>query len=230
MFPKKATPTDNVLILGLGGVGYYLTKRLVHEEYSVTVIEPDANLLKVADGNIDARLIRGSATSIRNWREAEAENMDFLIAVTDNDALNMLACQIGDRFGIKRKIARVRSIDFGYPDSILSAEDLKIDLIIHPEEMAAQEIVRMIKLGAVNEIVDVAGGDLQVLAARVRESSPLANKRLIDISRSYRHFPFRVVAVARESRPSSPAAISRYCPRTRYSSWPTAATSPRPWT
>ncbi|MBU0513315.1 MAG: Trk system potassium transporter TrkA, partial [Proteobacteria bacterium] len=108
-----------------------------------------------------------------------------------------LACLIGHRFGIKRKIARVRSTEFGYQDSILGADDMKIDLIIHPEEMAAQEIVRMIKLGAGNEIMDIAGGELQVLAARVGESSPLANKRLIDISRSHNHFPFRVVAVAR---------------------------------
>jgi trk system potassium uptake protein TrkA len=197
MFSTKATSGENILILGLGGVGYYLAKRLVHEEYSVTIIEPNAELIQYADGNIDARLIRGTAMSIDNWREADAGNMDYLIAVTDNDALNILACQIGDRFGIKRKIARVRSIDFGYPDSILNADDLKIDLIIHPEEMAAQEIVRMINLRAGNEIMDIAGGELQVLAARVRESSPLAHKHLMDISRAHHHFPFRVVAVAR---------------------------------
>ena len=197
MFPKKTARQENILILGLGGVGYYLAKRLAHEEYAVTVIEPESDLIKYADGNLDARLISGNALSMECWREADAESIDYLIAVTNNDAVNMLASLIADRFGIKRKIVRVRSTEFGYKDSILNADDLKIDLIIHPEEMAAQEIVRMIKLGAGNEIIDIAGGKLQVLAARVSESSPLAHKRLMDISRTHNHFPFRVVAVAR---------------------------------
>jgi trk system potassium uptake protein TrkA len=86
--------------LGLGGVGTYLAKRLVHEGYAVTAIEPDSRLIRYTDGYLDARLIQGSAMSIDCWREANAENIDVLIAVTDNDAVNMLAAMIADRFGI----------------------------------------------------------------------------------------------------------------------------------
>ncbi|MBW2592566.1 MAG: Trk system potassium transporter TrkA, partial [Deltaproteobacteria bacterium] len=81
--------------------------------------------------------------------------------------------------------------------SLLTLEDLKIDLIIHPEELAAQEIVRLIKLRAGNDIIDIADGQIQVMATRIRESSPLANKKLKEISRIYHEFPFRVVALAR---------------------------------
>jgi trk system potassium uptake protein TrkA len=123
--------------------------------------------------------------------------MDYLIAVTDNDAVNMMACLIADRFGIPRKIARVRSLEWGGEDSLLNADDLKIDLIIHLEELAAQEIFRLIKLRAGNEIIDVAEGQIQVMATRIHEKSPLAYRKLKDISKEYREFPFRVVAVAR---------------------------------
>ena len=197
MFGKKSEPTENVLILGLGGIGLYLAKRLVHEGYAVTVIEPNSELIRIADGNLDARLIKGSALSVERWREANASQMDLLIAVTDNDAVNMLAAMIGDRFGIAHKIARVRSRDFGNPDSILKGEDFKIDLVIHPEELAAQEIVRLIKRTGGNEIIDIALGQMQVLASRINEDSPLANKNLIEISKTHNHFPFRVVAIAR---------------------------------
>jgi len=197
MFGKKTTSSENVLILGLGGVGFYLAKRLGHEGYAITVIESDNSLLRYADGNIDARLIKGNAMSIECWQEATAEEMDFLIAVTDNDAVNMLSSMIADRFGIQRKIARVRSLEFGNNNSILNSEDLKIDLFIHPEELAAQEIVRVIKRTAGNEIINIAQEQMQVMAIRINETSPLAHKKLKKISQLYHDFPFRVVAIAR---------------------------------
>lgn len=197
MIGKKKSFTENILILGLGGVGSYLAKRLVHEGYAITAIEPDSRLISYTDGNLDARLIQGSAMSIDCWREANAEAIDVLIAVTDNDAVNMLAAMIADRFGIPLKIARVRSLDFGSSDSFIKTEELKIDLIIHPEELAAQEIVRLVKRTAGIEIIDIADGQTQVMATRVHDASPLAHQKLKTLSQIYNEFPFRVVGIAR---------------------------------
>ncbi len=192
---NKPAKSTNILILGLGGVGYYLAKRLVHEGYAITAIESDAGLISNVD--VDARLIQGNAMSVACWREADAQKMDYLIAVTDNDAVNMMSCQIGDKFGIQRKIARIRSTEFGIENSLLSASDLKIDLIIHPEELAAREIFRLVRLRAGNEIVAVAKGHIQAVAARIHENSLLAHRKLKDISQEYNEFPFRIVAIAR---------------------------------
>ncbi len=197
MFGNKPAKSTNIMILGLGGVGYYLAKRRAHEGYAITAIEPDGVLVRQADGNVDARLIQGNAMSIECWKESNAEKMDYLIAVTNNDAVNMMSCLIGDRFGIPRKIARVRSTEFGGDESLLKAEDLKIDLIIHPEELAAQEIFRLIKLRAGNDIIDVGEGQIQAMATRIHEESPLAYRKLKDIAKEYGTFPFRVVAIAR---------------------------------
>ncbi len=197
MYVNKPAKSTSILILGLGGMGYYLAKRLVHEGYAITVIESDGALIRHADGNIDARLIQGNAMGIECWREVGAEKMDYLIAVTNNDAVNMMSCQIAHRFGIPRKIARVRSTEFGSNDSLMTASDLKIDLIIHPEELAAQEIFRLINLRAGNDIIAVAKGQIQAMATRIQEKSPLAHRKLKDISREYNEFPFRVVAMTR---------------------------------
>jgi trk system potassium uptake protein TrkA len=197
MLGKKKPSTENILILGLGGVGTYLAKRLVHEGYAVTAIEPDSKLISHIEGQLDARMIQGSAMSIDCWREANAQSFDVLIAVTNNDAVNMLAAMIADRFGIPLKIARVRSLDFGLSNSLLKTEDLKIDLIIHPEELAAQEIARLVKRTAGNEIIDIADGQTQVMATRVQSDSPLAHQNLKTLTRTYNSFPFRVVAIAR---------------------------------
>ena len=214
MFGKKASSKqENILILGLGGMGFYLAKRLQHEGYSVTAIEPDAKLVNYADSNLDARFINGSALSIERWREANAEKMDYMIAVTNKDALNMMGAQIADKFGIPQKICRIRHQEFGREDSLLSAEDLKIDLFISPEELVSKEIVRLVKRTAGNEIIDVAMGQVQVMATRISAESPLANKNLIEIAQIYNEFPFRVVAIARGIRTIIPGGKDRILPQ-----------------
>jgi len=213
MFGTNEAPSESILILGLGGIGLYLAKRLVHEGFAVTVIEPNNELIRFADGKLDARLIPGSAMSIECWRQANAEQMDILIAVTDNDAVNMLSAMIGDRFGIIHKIARVRSRDFGGENSILQGDDLKIDLFIHPEELVAQEIVRLIKRTAGDEIIDIALGQMQVMATRISEDSQWAKKNLIEISRANPNFPFRVVAIARGIKTIIPGGRDEILPQ-----------------
>ena len=213
MFGKKAkAQQENILILGLGGMGFYLAKRLQHEGYSVTAIEPDTKLVSYADSNLDARFITGSALNIERWREANAEEMDYMIAVTNKDALNMMGAQIADRFGIPQKICRIRHQEYGKEDSLLSAEDLKIDLFIHPEELVSKEIVRLIKRTAGNEIIDVAMGQVQVMATRISQESPLANKNLIEIAQTHSEFPFRVVAIARGIRTIIPGGKTMILP------------------
>ncbi len=197
MFGKKNTPAESILILGLGGIGLYLAKRLVHEGYALTVIEPDSELIRRADESLDARLITGSAMSIECWKEANAGEMDFMIAVTNNDAVNMLSAMIANSFGIEQKISRVRSLEYGQEDSFLTAEDLKVDFFIHPEELAAQEIVRLIKRTAGDEIIEIALGKMQAMAARIDDESPFAGRTLIEIAKEYNDVSFRVVAIAR---------------------------------
>lgn len=213
MFNSKKKKSVNILILGLGEVGYYLAERLVHEGYAVTAIEPDGKLVSKADGSMDARVIQGDAMDMDCWREADAGNMDYLIAVTNNDAVNMVSCLVGDRFGIGCKIARVRSTDFGGEKAVLSIDDLKIDMIIHPEELASQEISRLIRLRAGNEIIDVAGGRIQAMATRVQENSPLVHRTLRDIADEYSEFPFRAVAIARGTNTLIPSGEDKVLPQ-----------------
>jgi trk system potassium uptake protein len=197
MRKNKSVESTSILILGLGGMGYYLARRLVHEGYIVTAIESDSQIIRHTNENLDARIIGGNAMSIECWKEADAAQFDYLIAVTDNDAVNMMACLIAEKFGIPNKIARVRSLDFGGDDSILNTDDLKVDLIIHPEELAAQEFSKLIKLRSGNDIIDVADGQIQVMAIRIHEKSPLAHKKLKDLAKEYHEFRFRLVAIAR---------------------------------
>ncbi|CAG35453.1 Trk system potassium transporter TrkA [Desulfotalea psychrophila] len=197
MFFKKGSPTEKILLLGLGGVGFYLAKRLVDEEYAVTIIEQDSKMIAMASQQIDARFIKGDAMSMGCWREAGAGSMDYLIAVTDNDAVNMMASLIANKFGIRQKIARIRSLEFGNPDSIITAKDLKLDLSIYPEELTAQEIVRLVERNSGHEIIEIADGEIELWATEVNDLSPWVYKQLKEVAQIHSDFYFRVVAIAR---------------------------------
>ena len=188
--------SDKTLILGIGGVGMYLARRLVHEGAKVTVIETDPKMINEAAEILDARLIQGSAMKISSWSAAEADKMDLMIAATNDDATNMLSALIADRYGIPRKIVRVRSLDFE-AGTVLPPEELKIDLMVHPEELLAQEIHRLVMRAACNDLIDICKGQMQVLALRVNEESPLVSKTPRELSTTFDQYRFRVVALAR---------------------------------
>ena len=194
---KRDRRSEDILILGLGGIGYYLAKRLAHEGYAITVIESDPEKLRYADGELDVRLVRGDALSFSSWREARAEDIDYLIAVTNDDAVNIMASQIADQCGVEFKIARVRSVEIWDEDAILTPKDLKIDMVIRPGELTAQEIARLLKMRSGNVVIDVGGGSMQVMAMRVEEGSEFSHCHLRDLSQRYAEFDFRFVAIAR---------------------------------
>jgi trk system potassium uptake protein TrkA len=194
---KRPRSSENILILGLGGVGYYLARRLSSEGYAITVIESDPDKIRRADGELDVRLIRGDALSFDSWKEVHGEEFDYLIAVTNDDAVNIMASQIGHKVGVERTIARVRSVQIWREDAILTPEELKIDMVIRPGELTAREIARLLKMRSGNVVVDVGGGELQVMAIRVEEGSELSHSHLKDLSQKYAEYEFRVVAIAR---------------------------------
>ena len=200
-FPiNQCMEISNILILGLGGVGLHLAKRLVQEGYNVTAIEADHHLIQQANESLDARCIEGNAMQIQFWREAQAEKMDLMIAVTNLDTLNMIASLIADRFSIPKKIVRLRSREFAEEESILTAQDLKIDLVIHPEELVAQEMAQIIQRTAGNDVIELADSEVTVIATRVYETSTFAHKKLKELSTIFPPFPFRLVSIARGIR------------------------------
>ncbi len=188
---------ESILILGLGGVGFYLAKWLAHEGYAITAIEANPELIARADAEVDARFVRGDAMDFAPWKEVGAHKMDYMIAVTDNDAVNITASMIAGRCGIPRKIARVRNLEIWSEDALLTARDLGIDLVIRPGELAAQEIERLLKMRSGNVVCDMDGGQVQVMATRITRNSSLSHMTLKDIGQKHDEFLFRIVAIAR---------------------------------
>ena len=135
----------NIIICGAGRVGYTISKLLTEQNHSVTVIDQSSDDIQKINENLDVKAIVGKATSPIILEKADTKDADMIIAVTRNDEINMLICQIASTlFNVPKKIARIRSQEYLNPkfSSLFSKENLPIDFIISPELEIAKSIQR----------------------------------------------------------------------------------------
>ena len=118
------------------------------------------------------------------WQRAAASDNDFVLAMTNDDAVNIYATMLAKQFGIKHSIVRNSTIDLWSGDAVLTMQDLNIDAMIRPEELAAQEVVRLCKMRAGNVVVNIGEGQLKVVAIHVKRQSPFAKMKISDLART----------------------------------------------
>lgn len=189
-----------IIIIGAGEIGYDLANVLSHEQHDVTVLDRDREALERVSENLDVLSFEGNATSAKDLVEAGVEDADILIAVTSIDEVNMIASMVSKRLGAEMVIARVRSNELSRPNAPLKSTDLGIDVLIHPEQSAAQEIVQLIKRTSASDLVTLADGKMQLIGLRIGKNSPLLGKTLSEYAEEFSHLTFRVVAISRKTR------------------------------
>ncbi|MFC2149980.1 Trk system potassium transporter TrkA [Calditrichota bacterium] len=184
-----------IIVIGAGAVGLHLARTLSWEGHDVVIIDIIQELVDRAASSMDVLAIRGSGTSAKLLIEAGAEHADLLIAVTSVDEVNILACMLAQKLGVKGRIARIRSHEYSQDDSKVQLSDLGIDQVIHPEMEAAREVAQMIQYPHAIDIVQCAGGKMFMVGVRVEHDAPIVNIALKDLSPMYPGLPFRIVAI-----------------------------------
>ncbi|MCX6641190.1 MAG: Trk system potassium transporter TrkA [bacterium] len=198
-----------ILIIGAGEVGYHLSAELVRENHDVVIVEPDSERIQRVAESRDVMVVQGDGTRQKVLEEAGIAHCDMLIAVTNSDDVNILACMIAREFGVKTKIARVRDHELSDPDSVLNPARIGIDLMIHPELEAAREIIRLIRHPSATEVSEFFDGRVELLGVRVTKDSPALGKTLIDLGRRFTDLPYRIVAIARREKTLIPKGDQR---------------------
>lgn len=171
-----------ILIVGAGEVGFNIAARLVEEGHDVVIVERDETMLARATEHLDVQGLRGHGARPKVLEEAGIATADMLVAVTDLDEVNMVACLSAAILGNKKiiKIARVR--DPGYTDArIFNDPRVGIDLAINPERETADKILTLLDYPDATEVVDFAGGRVQLVGLRVRPHSRLAGLRFLEM-------------------------------------------------
>ena len=195
----------NAIIVGVGRVGFRIGKILSTEGYNVTIIDKDVNACRHAMENLDAMVMEGNGASPDVLLEAGLGQCGLLIAVTAVDEINIIACLIASKSGVPRKIARLSQTEFSSSKCILKKEDMGIDLIIHPEDETARELVRLIRRTTATDVIEFAEGKIQLIGIRLDKDSPIMNKTLQQISDENSELDFRIVAIFRTNRTIIPS-------------------------
>jgi trk system potassium uptake protein TrkA len=171
-----------ILIAGGGQSAALIASRLIREGNEITIVEKDAARCAHLDATLDAKVVRGSAASIRTLRKAGLETVQMLIAVTDSDEINVLACVIAKTYtNVKVKVARVRSHEFADWRRVADENELGIDLIIHPESDVMERIMRVVNVPGVSDIIDFADGEVKLFGMNVERTSWFAGKTLEEL-------------------------------------------------
>ncbi|MCC6610483.1 MAG: Trk system potassium transporter TrkA [Burkholderiales bacterium] len=188
----------NILILGAGQVGSTLAENLVSEQNDITVIDLDASKLKDLQERFDLRTVAGGAADPRILTEAGIEDADMLIAVTQSDETNLVACKLASKlFNTPTKIARVRATGFIRRPEILSEDGFDVDFAICPEQIVTEYISKLIEFPEALQVLDFADGRVTMVAVRAFEGGPLVGHPLKDLRRHIPSVDSRVVAIFR---------------------------------
>ena len=170
----------NIVIVGSGKVGFTLAEQLVKEEHDVTIVDNDEETLRRAGDQLDIMTVRGNGVSAATLREAGAEGADLLVAATNSDEVNMVCSLTAKGLGTKYTIARIRNQE--YTASVAELRrDLKIDMVINPENTTAVEISRLLRFPSAADIETFCRGLVELMGFRLQEGDFLVGAPLYSL-------------------------------------------------
>ena len=188
-----------IIILGAGQVGSSVAENLVSEANDITVVDTDARRLQELQVRLDLRTITGQASHPDVLASAGAEDADIIIAVTNSDETNMVACQVAHTlFRTPTKIARVRATEYlAYP-KLFTDEACPVDVLISPEQLVTDYIQRLIEYPGALQVLDFAGGKVRLVAAKAYHGGPLVGNQLCALRQHMPRTQTRVAAIFRD--------------------------------
>ena len=193
----------NTIIVGAGKVGQTLAAQLARENYNVTVIDTDSVVLDRLVNTYDILGVEGNGANLDIQREAGVANADLLIATTDSDEINMIACLVAKKLGAARTIARVRNPEYEKQLRFMRRE-LGLTMAINPEKEAAREIARVLRLMGASKVEAFSKGRIELIEHHLHEDSPLCGVKLMDLNKKFR-VQVLICAVLRQGQVTIPS-------------------------
>ncbi len=191
----------NILILGAGQVGSSVAENLASEANDITLIDSNAILLNELSERLDIQTVVGHASHPDILKKAGISDADMLVAVTNSDETNIVACQIAHSlFRTPTKIARVRSQEYLKYNELFNDNDLPIDVLISPEQLVAEHIQRLIEYPGALQVLDFAGGRARLVGVKAYYGGPLVGHEIADLRKHMPGIDSRVAAIFRRGK------------------------------
>ena len=186
-----------IIIAGAGEVGFHLAKLLSYEAQEITLIDTDKESLAYADNHLDIRVLRGDATSIEVLQDAKVAASDLVIGVTASETTNLTLCLLAKQLGSKKTIARISNTEFIDNKELIRFEQLGIDELISPEELAATEIQLLLNQSAFNDTYEFEGGLLTMVGVFLPKTAPFVGKMVKEAANIFSELHFMPIAMQR---------------------------------
>lgn len=199
-----------VIIIGAGKIGFNIAKLLVQQNHDVVVIEKDGERAKNLQENLDIQVVIGNGASGATLFEAGVREADLLVAVTEMDEVNMIACMLAKNYGVEKTVARVRNPEYVGDNNESKSVFTGIDLIINPELVTAKEIDKLIDVPEALDVGYYGNGNIQMLELKITDKLPVTNKYLKDLNINY---PFLIVAILRSGEMIIPRGHDKLLPK-----------------
>ncbi len=195
-----------IIILGAGQVGATLAENLVGEKNEITVIDSDTTKLRALQDRFDLQVVTGIGSHPDVLKKAGAEDADMLVAVTNSDESNMLACQVAySLFKTPTKIARIRSEQYIiYQKQLFKHQDVPVDHLIAPEQLVTNAIKRLIDYPGALQVVEFAEGRASLVAVKAYYGGLLVGHALSALKEHIPNVDTRVAAIYRRGKPIRP--------------------------
>ncbi len=193
----------NIIICGAGRVGFTIAKLLSEQGHSITVIDQSSEDIQKINDSLDVKAIVGKATYPSILEKANAAETDMIIAVTRNDEINMLICQIAfSIFNIQKKIARIRSQDYLNPrfTRVYNKENLPIDVIISPEIEIAKSIQRKLEAPGALDSVPFADNKIRLLEIFIKEDCKSLDIKFNELTKKYPRLEANIIGINRDNK------------------------------
>ena len=193
----------NIIICGAGRVGFTIAKILSEQGHSITIIDQSSEDIQKIDDSLDVKSIVGKATYPSILEKANASESDMIIAVTRNDEINMLICQIAfSIFNVPKKIARIRSQDYLNPKftKVYNKENLPIDVIISPEIEIAKSIQRKLEAPGALDNVPFANNKIRLLEILIDKKCDLKDIKLNELTKKFTKLDANIIGAIRDDK------------------------------
>ena len=191
----------NIIILGAGQVGASVAENLSSEANDITLVDTNAVVLNDLGDRMDIQTVHGHASHPDVLKKAGISDADMLVAVTNSDETNIVACQIAHSlFHTPTKIARVRSQEYLKYNELFNNKALPIDVLISPEQLIAEHIQRLIEYPGALQVLDFAGGRARLVGVKAYYGGPLVGHEISDLRKHMPGVDSRVAAIFRRGK------------------------------
>ena len=170
-----------IVIAGAGEVGTHLAKMLSNEEQNIVLMDQDGKKLERASHHLEVLPIEGSPTLLSDLERAHVAGADLFVGVTPDEATNVMACMLAKRVGARHTIARINNPEYLESEYNILMEELGVDSMIYPEELAAREIGSIIEYPWARQYVTLFNGALALVGVKVRNGAPIVGRYLKDL-------------------------------------------------